>query len=129
MKTILASLLLAALVAGASLTPDSTVTWAEVKLHVDGTPCVIGGYQLAIVADPADLNTAGVAPIAVIDYGPSAWTGLGVKQLVAGLPSGAYRIQARAKNASGVWGAWSLPLAVTWDTAAPAAPGGLGLRG
>lgn len=124
-----AVLLLAALVLGASLTPESTVLWAEVKTHVDGTPCVIGGYQLAIVADPADLNTAGVTPLALIDYGPAAWTGLGVKQLVAGLPSGTYRLQARAKNGSGVWSAWSAPLVVTWDTSSPASPTGLTIRG
>lgn len=111
-----------------SFAPTQSCSWAAVTTHVDGTPVVIAGYELAIVPTTANLNTVGTVPLNVVQYGPDAWTGLGLAPLLTGRPSGSYRLQARAQSASGVWSAWSAPFDGTWDTAGPAAPTGLGVR-
>lgn len=97
-------------------------TWSPVTKNVNGGPTVIGGYELAIVVSSQNLNSPNVVPLAVISYGPDAWTGLGIDFLLNNLPAGTFSIQVRAKNASNVWGAWSLPETRPYDTAPPEAP-------
>lgn len=123
-------LLLASLGAGAPVYfgAGQTVTWAPVTTHVDGTPCVVAGYELAITIDNVNLNSPGAKPIAVIAYGPNAWTGLSIDILIKDLASGGYRLQARAKNGSGIWSSWSAPLDGTLDLQPPAVPQVLGVR-
>jgi len=122
-------IVLALLGAGAfNFAPTQSCSWAAVTTHVDGTPVVVAGYELAIVSAVVNLNTAGAVPLAVVQYGPDAWTGLGLAPLLNGRPSGTYRLQARAQSASGVWSAWSVPFDGVWDVAAPAAPTGLSVK-
>jgi hypothetical protein len=111
-----------ALEAQTAFSKGQVATWTPVTKNVNGGPTTIGGYELAIVLSTSNLNTPGTAPLAVISYGPDAWTGLTIDALLANLPAGTFSIQVRAKNASNVWGAWSLPVTRTYDTSPPEAP-------
>lgn len=134
-KFVLLGLITAALIFGGVLlaevflVPGQLCKWSPVTTHVDGTPCVIGAYELAISPAGQDLNVAPGAKIKSIVYpGDNAWTGLNIDTLISTLPGGKYQLQARARNGGTVWGTWSTPLLGTVDLVPPTAPDGATMR-
>lgn len=128
--TLLLCLILGGVVVGeVFLVPGQVAKWNPVTTHVDGTPCVIGAYELAVSPAGQDLNQPASTKLASIVYpGDNGWTGLNVNPLIQNLPGGKYQLQVRARNGGTVWSAWSSPLLGTVDLQPPATPDGTTLR-